>query len=73
MKEQEEICEEIFRLTELYTAAVDQDKEDQVRESLRKSKMLYMKLDSKKTANIMRKFVKMEGKSLSYEIGRLSL
>lgn len=42
-------------------------------ESLRKSKQLYMKLDTKKTANTMRKYVKMEGKSLSYEIGRLSL
>lgn len=59
IKEQSQICQEIIRLTELYTAAVDQDKEDEVRESLRKSKKLYLQLDTKKTATIIRKYLKM--------------
>ena len=52
---------------------MDQDKEEEVRESLRKSKKLYLQLDTKKTATIVRKYLIMEGKSLSYQIGKLSL
>ena len=62
IKGQEEICKEIIILTEMYTAAVEEDQEDLVRERLAQSKEKYTELNTKKTSKIVEKYLKMEGK-----------
>ena len=41
--------------------------------TLKQSKILYTKLDTKKTATVAKKYLKLDGRTLNYEIGRLSL
>jgi hypothetical protein len=57
----------------MFSAAVDQDREEEVKESLKKTKLLYKSLDAKKTTMLVKKYMKLEGKSLEYQIGKLSL
>lgn len=57
----------------MFSAAVDQDREEEVKESLKKTKLLYKSLDAKKTTMLVKKYMKLEGKSLQYQIGKLSL
>lgn len=41
--------------------------------NLKRCKELYNQLDTAKTAKTIKKYLKMEGQSLAYQVGRLSL
>ena len=53
----------------MYTAAVEEDQEDLVRERLAQSKEKYTELNTRKTSKIVEKYLKMEGKGELFRVG----
>ena len=57
----------------MYTAAVEEDEEEIVKKTIAESKEKYSELNTKKTAEIVHKYLKMDGKGLNFRIGELIL